>query len=532
MRQFLAAACVLVTALAAGMTQPSRASSTLITNATVLDGTGSPATRTAVRIAAGRIAEIGNVTPATGEAVVDAAGLALAPGFIDTHSHHDRGLFDAPDALAALSQGITTIVVGQDGSSALPLAEFFAHLEKQPAAVNVASFVGHGTLRRQVLGTDFKRRATADEIARMAALLRREMSAGALGLSTGLEYDPGIYSDSAEVIALAKVAAAMQGRYVSHIRSEDRKLFEAVDEVIRIGREARLPVQISHVKLAMRGLWGQADRLIDVLDRARASGVNVTADIYPYTYWQSGMTVLFPDRDFANRAETEFVLRELVAPEDLLIVGFREKPEYVGKTVAQIAAQRGLDPAATVMKLIDESHQQGPTIVATSMDEKDVARLMQWPWANICSDGTSSGGHPRGFGSFPRVLGRYVRGQQALTLPEAIRKMTSLSAANVGLADRGTIAPGKAADLVLFDPQEIADRATTADATATSAGIRAVWVNGELVFDKGTPTHAHPGRVLRMARDARTAAEARRDGSDSSRSATTGSTRVARRAGM
>ncbi len=505
MQHLLAAVCVVATALAATIPQPARASSALIVNATVLDGAGSAPTRAAVRIAAGRIAEIGNLTPGPSEAVVDAGGLALAPGFIDTHSHHDRGLLDAPDALAAISQGITTIVVGQDGSSALPLAEFFGRLEKRPAAVNVASYIGHGTLRRQVLGADFKRRATADEIARMGALLEQEMSAGALGLSTGLEYDPGIYSDAEEVIALAKVAAAMHGRYVSHIRSEDRKLFEAVDEVIRIGRTARLPVQISHVKLAMRGLWGQADKLIAVLDRARRSGVDITADIYPYTYWQSGMTVLFPDRDFTNRAEAEFVLRELVAPEDLLIVGFRERPEYVGKTVAQIAARRGMDPAATVMKLIEESHEQGPTIVATSMDERDVARLMQWPWANICSDGTSAGGHPRGFGSFPRVLARYVRAQGTFTLPEAIRKMTSLSAANVGLTDRGTIAPGQAADLVLFDPQRIADRATTADATAMSVGIRAVWVNGDLVFDKGTPTHAHPGRVLRRAAGRRTA---------------------------
>lgn len=501
MQHLLRAVCVLATGSTVAIVQTPRPTSTLIVNATVLDGTGSPPTHGFVRIAAGKITDVGDLKPAPGDALVDAAGLTLAPGFIDTHSHHDRGLFDAPDLLAAVSQGITTIVVGQDGSSAVPLPEFFGRLEKQPAAVNVASYVGHGTLRRQVLGADFKRRATADEIARMGALLREEMRAGALGLSTGLEYDPGIYSDPEEVMALAKVAASMRGRYISHIRSEDRKLFEAVDEVIRIGREARLPVQISHVKLAMRGLWGQAEKLIAVLDRARASGVNVTADIYPYTYWQSGMTVLFPDRDFNNRAEAEFVLKEIVAPEDLLIVGFREKPEYVGKTVAQIASLRGMDPPATVMKLIEDGNQQGPTIVATSMDEKDVARLMQWPWTNICSDGTSSGGHPRGFGSFPRVLGRYVREQEVFPLPEAIRKMTSLSAANVGLTDRGTIAPGKAADLVLFDPQQINDRATTADATAMSVGIRAVWVNGELVFDSGSSTHAHPGRALRIRRE-------------------------------
>jgi N-acyl-D-amino-acid deacylase len=500
MRIVLCALCLAAAVFTSAVAQSPGAASTLIRNAIVLDGTGAAGTAGGVRIAAGKIQDVGNLQPHPGDLVVDAEGLTLAPGFIDTHSHHDRGLFDARDALAAVSQGITTIVVGQDGSSALPMSELFARLEKQPAAVNVASYVGHGTLRRQVLGAEFMRRATPDEIARMSALLRQEMDGGALGLSTGLEYDPGIYSDTEEVVALAKVAGAMGGRYISHTRSEDRRLFEAVDEVIRVGREARLPVQISHVKLAMRGLWGQADKLLAVLDRARASGVDITADIYPYTYWQSGMTVLFPNRDFTNRAEAEFVLKELVAPADLLVVGFPDKPEYVGKSVSEIAALRGLDPPATVMKLIEESRQRGPTIVATSMHEKDVVRLMQWPWANICSDGTSSGGHPRGFGSFPRVLGRYVREQRLLSLPEAIRKMTALSAANVGLSDRGTIAKGKSADLVLFDPEQIVDHATTSNATAMSTGIRSVWVNGALVFDKGMSTHAYPGRVLRRSR--------------------------------
>jgi N-acyl-D-amino-acid deacylase len=476
------------------------APSILITNAVVVDGTGSPGRRASVRITGDRITAAGDLTPAATDRVVEARGLTLAPGFIDTHSHHDRGIADAPDALPVVSQGITTIVAGQDGSSSYPLEEWVESRTAKPAAVNVASYIGHGTLRRLVMKDDYKRKATAAEVAAMERLAEQEMKSGALGLSTGLEYDPGIYSDPGEVLAIAKVVARAGGRYISHIRSEDRKFFEAVGEVIAIGKSTGMPVQISHIKLAMRGLWGQTDKLLKVLDRARADGVRLTADIYPYTYWRSGMTVLFPGRDFTNRAEAEFILRELVAPEGLLIVGSDSSPEYVGKTLAQIAALRRTDAARTMMALIEESKGSGPGIVATAMNEKDVERLMQWPHANICSDGTTSGGHPRGFGTFPRVLGRYVRERHAFTLAEAIRKMTSLSAANVGITDRGRIAAGQYADLVLFDPATVVDHATTSDAKALSTGIQTVWVNGEVVFEKGVSTSARPGRVLRRNR--------------------------------
>jgi N-acyl-D-amino-acid deacylase len=397
-----------------------------------------------------------------------------------------------------VSQGITTIIVGQDGSSTLPLAGFFSRLQREPAAVNVASYVGHGTIRREVLGADFKRHATAEEVDRMSAMLRAEMASGALGLSTGLEYDPGIYSAPDEVVALARVAASFGGRYISHIRSEDRTFWQAVDEVIAIGRDARLPVQISHVKLAMHGLWGQAGKLVDVLDRARAAGVNVTADIYPYRYWQSGITVLFPNRDFTNRAEAELVVKEVVKPDDLLITRFEPNPVYAGKTLAQIAAMRGTDAAQALMDVIKEGEAHGTTagVIATSMDERDIARLIRWPFANICTDGELSGPHPRGFGSFPRVLGRYVREQRVVPLAEAIRKMTSLAAANVGIGDRGTIAPGRYADLVLFDPRTIIDRATTASPHVVSEGIDTVWVNGAVVFTKAATTGKRPGKVL------------------------------------
>ncbi|HVD76712.1 MAG TPA: amidohydrolase family protein, partial [Vicinamibacteria bacterium] len=227
------------------------AASILIVNAVVVDGTGAPRRAAAVRVRGDRIAEVGALSPAAGETVVDAKGLVLAPGFIDTHSHGDRGLFEHADALAAVSQGISTIVVGQDGGSPWPLADFFARLDREPVAINVAAYAGHGLLRGKVMGEEFRRPARPDEVARMRELLAQEMKAGALGLSSGLEYDPGIFSARSEVLDLARVAAAAGGRYISHVRSEDRSFWDAIDEIIAIGREAKLPVQVSHMKLAM-----------------------------------------------------------------------------------------------------------------------------------------------------------------------------------------------------------------------------------------------------------------------------------------
>jgi len=478
----------------------------LIQNALLIDGTGAPGRRAGVRVVGERIAEVGVLEPRRGERVIDAGGLVLAPGFIDTHSHHDRGLTEMPEATGAVSQGITTIVVGQDGGSRSPLAEHFARLEAVPAAVNVASYAGHGTIREQVMGTDYRRAATADEIRRMQDLLRAEMAAGALGLSTGLEYDPGIYSSPGEVIELAKVAASFGGRYISHVRSEDRHFWAAIEEIISIGREAHLPVQISHIKLAMRSLWGQADSLLRTLERARASGVDITADIYPYTYWQSTLTVLFPERDFDNRETAEFVLREVSTPDGLLLARFDPDTTYVGKTVAQVAAARGTDPPATLMALIRESiamekrtGRSTESVIGTSMHERDVEKLLGWPFANVCSDGALNGRHPRGFGAFTRVLGEYVRERRLLPLEEAIRKMTSLSARNVGVVDRGRIAPGQFADLVLLDPLAVRDLATPDEPRARSLGIRTVWVNGRIVYDGEKATGEAAGKVIRRA---------------------------------
>lgn len=500
----------LVLAAPFGAAPATFAADTRITHALILDGSGAPGRAGTLRIAGDRIAAVAyapeTLAPLPGEAVLDVRGLTLAPGFIDTHTHGDEQVREHPDALAAVSQGITTLVGGQDGGSELPLAGFFDALERQPVAVNVASYAGHGTIRSRVLGADYRRPATAAEVEAMGGLLRTEMAAGALGLSTGLEYDPGIYSTSSELVELAKVAAAAGGRYISHVRSEDRSFWAAIDEILTIGREAHLPVQISHIKLAMRSLWGEAPRLLARLDEARRSGVDVTADIYPYLYWHAGLTVLFPERNFASLEAAEFALREVVPPEGLILARFLPVPAYAGKTLAAIANERGEAPARTLLELVrmaEELRAQGrdgvDNIIATSMVEGDLEQLLAWPETNLCTDGQLDGRHPRGFGSYPRVLGRYVRERGVLTLEQAVRKATALAADHVGIGDRGRLVPGAFADLVLFDPAAVIDRATTEEPHAIAAGIERVWVNGSLVYENGKATGAHPGRVLRRA---------------------------------
>ena len=484
--------------------QASPSSTTLIRNVLLLDGTGSDARPGAVRVTGDRITEVGSLTPRAGEVVVDGGGLTLAPGFIDTHSHADRALVRGNDGLGALNQGITTVVVGEDGGSPYPLAAFFDTLARRGMPINVAAYVGHGTVRDRVMGKDYKRHATDAEVSRMKDVLAAELKSGALGLSTGLEYDPGIYSSRSEVVELAKVAGAAGGRYISHIRSEDRTEWDAIDEIIQIGRQAKLPVQISHAKLAMKSLWGQGDSLIHVLNRARADGVNVTADEYPYRYWQSGLSVLFPERNFTDRKAAEFALDQVAPPNEITLTGYGPHPEYAGKTVAQIATERGTDAVTTLMALVKDADDarkagrpSGETIIAASMDERDIEKIMGWPFTNICTDGELDGRHPRGFGSFTRVLGRYVRERHVVSLPEAIRKMTSLAADNVGIPNRGRVVPGGFADLVLFDPATVVDNATPADPHAISTGIAKVWVNGKLAYDGGKTTGMRGGAVIR-----------------------------------
>ncbi|GAB4039011.1 serine hydrolase [Spirosoma jeollabukense] len=482
---------------------PVLARTNLITNIRLIDGTGLPVKKAAVRLRNNRIWEIGDLNAFPNEPVTDGRGMVLAPGFIDSHSHHDWGL--KPDALPIVSQGVTTIVVGQDGGGT-PMDTLQARLKRQPVAVNVASYTGHAMLRQKVMGANgLYRTAKPDEVNRMKTLLRAELSNGSLGLSTGLEYESAFFSNRDEVIQLAQVAADSSGRYISHIRSEDMMIDDAIDEIIQIGRITKMPVQISHIKIALRDQWGQSTRILAQLEQARSEGINITADCYPYDYWMSTLRVLFPKRDYTNAASAEFAVNQLFDPAQSVLVRFAANPSYAGKTISDIAQLRHEKSAQTLMGLVAEASafsQKNPDadgvegIMGKSMDDPDVKNFLVWPHTVICSDGAYTG-HPRGYGAFTRVLGRYVRDQKLMPLETAIYKMTGLSAEHLGLKNRGIIAPGYYADLVLLNPDTVQDNARIGDSSALSTGIEAVWVAGKLVYKEQKATGEQPGVLIR-----------------------------------
>ena len=469
----------------------------LIQHAQLIDGTGAPARRADVRVAGDAIVAVADsLSPQSGERVIDAAGKVVAPGFIDMHSHADRGLDEMPDASTQVLQGITTAVVGQDGGSELPIADFFERLARLRPAINYATAVGHGTVRKAVMGGDYKRAATAAEIETMKALVDRGMQDGAIGLSSGLEYDPGFYSKTDELVALGAVVAKYGGYYMSHVRNENEGAFASWREAIEIGRRNRIPVEISHIKLGVKPVWGRAAEGLKILDDARREGVKVMADWYPYTYWQSSMYVLIETRDFESRAAWEKGLNDIGGAGNVLITSYRPDASLNGKTLAEIAEARGKDAVTTAIEMMREAGP-GTGVIATSMSEDDLTTFVKSPLVLICSDGSLTGRHPRGYGTFPRVLARYVRDLEAIALPDAVAKMTGRSAAQLGMPDRGVVAVGKKADLTIFDPAAIQDRGVPGNAAQPPIGISHVIVNGEIVLDNGRMTSARPGRALR-----------------------------------
>jgi N-acyl-D-aspartate/D-glutamate deacylase/CubicO group peptidase (beta-lactamase class C family) len=477
----------------------------LIRNVLLVDGTGMPAREASVRLINDRILEIGKLLPNRGEEVTEGRGLVLAPGFIDTHSHHDWSLDDQPEAIAALNQGITTIIAGQDGGGSV-MDSLDARLGRQPVAINVATYTGHTTLRRIAMGGlgGLFRQATPVEVEKMKGLLAEELKKGSLGLGTGLEYESAFYSSRDEVLELAKVAAQYGGRYISHIRSEDTELEDALEEIIQIGREADLPVQIAHIKVSIKSKWGYSRWVIQELQKARAEGIDITADCYPYDFWQSTLKVLFPKRDYTNPASAEYAVTSLVDPAGTYLVRFAPQPEYAGQSLTAIAEQRGETPATTLLWLLaaadayEAAHPEASVegVMGKAMSEEDVMNFLAWPHTNICSDGSTEG-HPRGYGAFTRVLGRYVREKQLFALETAIHKMTALSAEHTGIKNRGIIAPGFFADLTLFDPKTVKDNASIGNNKALSSGIEMVWVNGKVVYSGGKPSGAFPGKLLK-----------------------------------
>ena len=495
----------------------------LIRGARVLDGAGSPWRWADVAIAGDRIAAVGVLSAATARQVVDARGLTLAPGFIDTHSHGRGGLHAAPAAANLIRQGVTTIIEGPDGSSPLPLHPFLAAIEKARIGVNVGLLAGHGTIRSRVMGSE-NRHATPEELERMKALMKQAMLDGAFGLSTGLFYVPGNYAPTEEVIEIAKVAGAMGGLHTSHMRDETAHVVDSVRETIRIGEEGHLPTQVTHHKIIANANWGLSRETLRLVEEARARGVDVTIDAYPYTASSTGTGALFPQWSMAGGAKAlaerlsvpesrakikaEIVFRILHDrgagdPKNIVLASCPFDKSLSGQSLAVVTRARGLQPSAenAADSAIAIQLRGGCSAIYHAISEDDVERILSSPYTMVASDGGilvpgPDRPHPRNYGTFARVLGRYVRERKLLSLEEAVRKMSGLPAQRFGLSTRGLLRPGMQADLVLFDPTTIIDRSDYLDPHRYATGVDSVWVNGVCELSRGAMTGARGGRPL------------------------------------
>jgi N-acyl-D-amino-acid deacylase len=525
-RVFQAAlACgLLCTAFAVGpRPQPTPRFDLVFRGGRVVDGTGSPWLRADVAVTGDTIVQVAPKIDAPAARLVDASNLVLAPGFIDIHTHARRGIFAVPTADNYTRQGVTTIYEGQDGSSPLPIRDFLGRVAATGISPNFGTFVGQGSVREAVIGS-IDRKATPAEIERMRELVRQGMRDGAVGLSTGLFYVPGIFTPTDEVIELAKVAGAMGGIHVSHMRNEARGVLDSVRETIAIGEQGGLPTQVTHHKIIGVGNWGQSVETLRLLAEARARGVDATIDQYPYTASATSISALFPPwaleggqpdvakrlRDPAARARIKAAVVENIRfdrgggdPKNVAISSCAWDASLAGKTLAEITVGRGAAPtienaAETAIWIVEKGGAQG---IFHAIDEKDLERILACPLTMIASDGEvpifgEAAPHPRSYGTFARVLAVYVHDRGLLSLEEAIRKMTSLPAWRLGLQDRGIIRPGMKADLVLFDPARVRDKATFAQPHQYAEGYVTVVVNGTVIFEKGAMTPARPGRVL------------------------------------
>jgi N-acyl-D-amino-acid deacylase len=489
-RGFLAAAAALLVLPVVGCGKPN---TLLIEGARIADGSGDELRAADVRVRGDRIAEIGTLEPRRGERVVKAAGLVLAPGFIDMHNHSSGRLGEDPHVPSQVSQGITTVVLGPDGDSPWPIGDYLAERRATPAAVNVLTMAGHENVRTAVMGQDLQRAATPEETARMAALVEQAMAEGAMGLSSGLEYDAGRLSETSEVIALARAAAKHGGFYMTHIRDEGNKTLQAIAEAIEISEKSGAPLQISHIKLGTVSVWHKTAEVARMMSEAKSRGVDATADAYPYGAWHTNIEALIPSRKFGDHAIVRADIESYGGASRLTISRCEKRPDFDGRDMEDIAKTEKISPEELLLRIVEMG---GANVIGHSMDQLDVREFLRQPWVMIASDGRPGGSHPRGAGTFPRVLGKYVREESVLTLPEAIRKMTSLPAARLKLSDRGLVREGYAADLVLFDPEAVADKSTFTDPKALSVGIRMVLVNGQEVWDGAKATGARPGRVL------------------------------------
>jgi N-acyl-D-amino-acid deacylase len=541
-RDFIGAAAGSVAALAGApaLVLRSRATADIVNRGgTVFDGAGGPGIDRDVVIVRGKIASIVRQAPEKGDVEIDAKGLAVAPGFIDIHSHGDGSLWEDPRAESLVRQGITTIVVGQDGSSRAPrpdsqggeggrhqystFAQLWDDLAKLSPSVNVASMIGLGSVRAVVVGgTD--RPATKDELNRMVAMVRAAIADGACGASSGLEYTPGAFAPLDELIALCKPLAARALPYATHMRNEDDRLIEAIDESIAVAKGAGCPLQISHLKTQGPRNWKKLDVAFARVAAARSAGVDTAFDRYPYIAYQTGLTNLFPvwSRDESTQAFLRRLTDSSVAPrieretrakveliggwDNVAIANVADSSDRAaeGTRLGTYAASRGVEPYARAVAQLQRS-RGSVGMLGFAMSEDNLDRILAHPRGMVCSDGgafaidgpTRRGApHPRGLGTFPRVLARYVRERKALTLTQAINKMSAFPASRVHLRDRGRLAPRMAADVVVFDPASVQDTATFSEPFQYPTGIKAVMVNGVVALLDGTRTDKHAGKAL------------------------------------
>lgn len=546
-----------VSLMAIAQAQP-RANSTgqsfdiIIKGGTVYNGTGGPPLKADVGIKGDRVAAIGNLSRATAPTIVDAKGLAVAPGFINMLAHSESSWIVDPRSLSELKQGVTTQIFGELSMGPLndemkrrlreqqgdvkydiewtTLAEYLQYLEKRGVSQNFASFIGAATIRENVIGLEDKP-PTPAQLDQMRELVRREMESGALGITTALIYPPAFFARTDELIELCKVAAKYKGKYTVHMRSEGNQLIEGVQETMRIGREAGLPVEIYHLKALGKDNWPKMDQVIKMIEDARRQGLKITANMYTYTAGGTGLDSSMPPWVFDGGREAAYkrlqdpATRQKIAdavrtptndwenlylaagsPDRILLASFRSEKlkAYTGKTLAEVARLRGKDPVETIMDLVLEDRSRIGTIYFL-MSEENIKKQIRLPWVSFGSDAASiapegvflkSSAHPRAYGNFARLLGKYVRDEKVISLTEAIRRLSGLPATNLELDHRGFLKPGMFADVVVFDPQTIADRATFENPHQFAVGVKDVFVNGVQVLKDGEHTGAKPGKAL------------------------------------
>lgn len=522
----IAGTLVLAAALAGCATQSSeRATSTadiLIRNGRIIDGTGNSWFVADLAIRDGKIAAIGKLDHIRAARVIDAKRNIVAPGFIDVHAHIELGLFETPTTDNYILDGVTTVITGNCGGSADSLKDFFNQIDNTRTSINVASLVGHNTVRRQVMGLA-NRAASADEQKRMESLVDQAMKEGAVGLSTGLIYLPGLYSNTDEVIGLARVAAKHHGLYASHMRNEGSKVVEAINEALDIGRAANMPVQISHFKVSAPANWGRSRETLALIEKARADGLDVTIDQYPYTASSTQLSVMLPDwaveggLPAIRKLLADPAQRRKIAAEILENARNNRRPDFSyavvarhaadaslnGKNLAVINREKGRSPTMEneIETLLDLQNAGGAQMVFHGMSEDDVRYFMRYPFNMVGADGGVQNGkgqpHPRSYGTNARVLGKYVREEKIISLEDAVRRMTSLAAQKFQLKDRGLLREGYAADIVIFDDKVVIDKATFDNPHQFSAGFSHVLVNGQITAEGGRHTGARSGVALK-----------------------------------